>query len=88
MRCIGSNNKLYINVLISYVIALVNGSSFIFKHHDNNELYEILQDVHQKCPDITRLYTLTETSVRGVPLYVIEFSTKPGIHEPCTYMFL
>ena len=37
--------------------------------------------VHNKCPDISRLYTLSEPSVRGVPLYVLEFSDKPGHHE-------
>merc|ERR1712110_621527 len=30
---------------------------------------------------ISRLYTLSEPSVRGVPLYVLEFSDKPGHHE-------
>ena len=37
--------------------------------------------VHNKCPDVTRLYTLSEPSVMGVPLYVLEFSDKPGHHE-------
>ena len=37
--------------------------------------------VHNKCPDVTRLYTLSEPSVQGVPLYVLEFSDKPGHHE-------
>ena len=37
--------------------------------------------VHNQCPDISRLYTLSEPSVRGVPLYVLEFSDKPGHHE-------
>lgn len=37
--------------------------------------------MHNQCPDISRLYTLSEPSVRGVPLYVLEFSDKPGHHE-------
>ena len=41
----------------------------------------ICSQVHNKCPDISRLYTLSEPSVRGVPLYVLEFSDKPGHHE-------
>jgi len=49
--------------------------------HNNTELAAILQQVHNKCPDVTRLYTLSEPSVRGVPLYVLEFSDKPGHHE-------
>ena len=36
---------------------------------------------HCRCPDITRLYTLSETSVNGVPLYVLEFTDRPGKHE-------
>ncbi|RZC32139.1 Peptidase M14 domain containing protein [Asbolus verrucosus] len=54
---------------------------FQFKHHNNDELVQVLQDVNSRCPNVTRLYTLTETSVLGIPLYVIEFSTKPGHHE-------
>lgn len=52
-----------------------------FKHHNNTELAEVLQKIHNKCPDITRLNTLSETSVNGVPLYVLEISDKPGKHE-------
>merc|ERR1711874_507768 len=52
-----------------------------FKHHNNTELAAILQKVHNKCPDVTRLYTLSGPSVQGVPLYVLEFSDKPGHHE-------
>ena len=37
--------------------------------------------VHNRCPDITRLYTLSETSVNGIPLYVLEFTDNPGRHE-------
>ena len=38
-----------------------------------------------RCPDITRLYTLSETSVNGVPLYVLEFTDHPGKHEISKY---
>eukprot|EP00090_Calanus_glacialis_P034114 TRINITY_DN569_c0_g1_i1.p1 TRINITY_DN569_c0_g1~~TRINITY_DN569_c0_g1_i1.p1 ORF type:complete len:495 (-),score=140.55 TRINITY_DN569_c0_g1_i1:78-1430(-) len=41
----------------------------------------VLQQVHNRCPDISRLYTLSEPSVLGVPLYVLEFSDHPGHHE-------
>ena len=30
---------------------------------------------------MSRLYTLSETSVSGVPLYVLEFSDMPGKHQ-------
>merc|ERR1711936_13122 len=49
--------------------------------HANTQLAALLQQVHNKCPDVTRLYTLSEPSVMGVPLYVLEFSDKPGHHE-------
>merc|ERR550517_1814854 len=52
-----------------------------FQHHNNTQLAAILQQVHNQCPDISRLYTLSEPSVRAVPLYVLEFSDKPGHHE-------
>merc|ERR550532_1903900 len=52
-----------------------------FSHHNNTQLAALLQQVHNKCPDVTRLYTLSEPSVMGVPLYVLEFSDKPGHHE-------
>lgn len=57
-------------------------TSFQFKHHDNTELPGVLEAVHEKCPNITRVYVLSENSVRGVPLYVIEFSATPGVHVP------
>merc|ERR1712183_834153 len=52
-----------------------------FKHHNNTELAAVLQQVHNRCPDTSRLYTLSEPSVLGVPLYVLEFSDRPGRHE-------
>ncbi|CAG9772666.1 unnamed protein product [Ceutorhynchus assimilis] len=55
--------------------------SFEFKHHDNQELFHVLRDVNTKCKNITRVYALNEPSVLGVPLYLIEFTTKPGRHE-------
>lgn len=54
---------------------------FEYKHHNNVELLQVLEEVHASCPNITRVYKLSENSVRGVPLYVIEFSTTPGHHE-------
>ncbi|XP_013178158.1 PREDICTED: carboxypeptidase E-like [Papilio xuthus] len=57
-------------------------AKFIWKHHNNEELPLVLEEVHQKCPNITRVYALSEPSVRNVPLYVIEFSDTPGFHQP------
>ena len=44
-------------------------------------MFHHLFQVHNRCPDISRLYTLSEPSVLGVPLYVLEFSDHPGHHE-------
>ncbi|CAG0893664.1 unnamed protein product [Darwinula stevensoni] len=56
--------------------------SFRFSHHDNEELARELYKVHAKCPGISRIYTLSETSVNGVPLYVVEITENPGVHVP------
>ncbi|KAL1459326.1 hypothetical protein WDU94_011320 [Cyamophila willieti] len=55
---------------------------FQFKHHDNAELLQVLESVHHRCPNITRVYTLNERSVLGNPLLLIEFSRNPGVHTP------
>lgn len=68
--------------LVFLLLAAADSSfQFDFKHHDNNEMVQVLEDVQARCPNITRIYTLSETSVNGFPLYLIEFSTKPGQHE-------
>lgn len=66
-------------IVLSLFIAI--SRQFQYKHHNNDELLQVLENVRAKCPTITRIYTLSETSVLGVPLYVLEFSTKPGYHE-------
>lgn len=56
-------------------------SLYDYKHHNNYELNKMLMMVHAKCPDITRLYELSERSVNNWPLTVIEISSNPGQHE-------
>ena len=56
---------------------------FKFKHHNNFELNQILQTVVSKCPRIATIYELSERSVLGWPLTVIEFSDRPGQHQLC-----
>lgn len=74
----------YLVFCVAFTVAA--SSAFEWKHHNNEELPVVLEQVHQKCPSITRVYTLSEPSVRGVPLYVIEFSETPGFHQPCKYL--
>merc|ERR1711983_195723 len=79
----GSLNMMVVRatILLCITSIFVNANNIQFKHHNNTELAAILQQVHNKCPDISRLYTLSEPSVEGVPLYVLEFSDNPGHHE-------
>ncbi|XP_037084217.1 LOW QUALITY PROTEIN: carboxypeptidase E-like [Pollicipes pollicipes] len=59
-----------------------HAQAFVFKHHDNTELLEILEDVHSRCPEISDVYELSETSVGGVPLAVIVLGKQPSKHVP------
>jgi len=68
---------LVLSLAISSAIGAVE-----FKHHNNTEMAAVMQQIHNACPDITRLYTLSETSVNGIPLYVLEITDNPGHHEP------
>jgi len=70
-----------VRFILTICLATLAAANIEFKHHNNTELAAILQQVHNQCPDISRLYTLSEPSVQGVPLYVLEFSDKPGHHE-------
>ncbi|KAL8576724.1 hypothetical protein ACOMHN_025197 [Nucella lapillus] len=61
------------------------GSGFNFIHHDHPATVGLLHAVSQKCPNITRVYNLSETSVEGRDLIVIEITEEvqePGKHQP------
>lgn len=49
-------------------------------YHDHKGMEAKLLEINQKCPHITRLYSVGE-SVQGRNLAVIEFSTTPGTHQ-------
>lgn len=75
--------KYLIQRLYSVVLfCIVTISGFEFIHHDTNAAAKVLSDIHQRCPDITRVYSVGD-SVESRPLSVIEFSTHPGKHEVC-----
>ncbi|TRY80294.1 hypothetical protein TCAL_04318 [Tigriopus californicus] len=76
-----SNLSLLLQGLSVALVASLTSAAVEFKHHNNTELAEVLQRIHNRCPDITRLYTLSETSVNGIPLYVLEITDNPGKHE-------
>ena len=56
-------------------------SGLTFKHHSNEELAQFLTDYNSQYPSLTRLYNIGH-SVNGVPLYVLEITDNPGVHEP------
>ncbi|XP_030628233.1 probable carboxypeptidase X1 [Chanos chanos] len=51
-----------------------------FRHHNYNEMRKLLKAVNEKCPDITRIYSIGR-SYTGLKLYVMEISDNPGKHE-------
>ncbi|CAH0699986.1 unnamed protein product [Spodoptera exigua] len=74
-----ATNK-HLFLCLAFIIS--TSAEFIWKHHNNEQLPIVLEEVHAKCPNITRVYALSEPSVCGVPLYVIEFADTPGFHQP------
>ncbi|KAK7484686.1 hypothetical protein BaRGS_00024094 [Batillaria attramentaria] len=69
---------------LALVVGLAAGSEqeFAYIHHDHPATIALMKSVHEKCPDISRLYNLTETSVEGRELIVIELTENPGHHVP------
>ena len=55
--------------------------NLLSNHHNNSELFEILEKINRKCPDITYIYDLDAKSVNGLPLRVIVISDLPEMHE-------
>ena len=55
-------------------------TDFDYIHHDHPATLAIMNNVHKRCPEITRLYNLSEASVQGRALAVIEISENPGKH--------
>ncbi|XP_022540625.2 probable carboxypeptidase X1 isoform X2 [Astyanax mexicanus] len=51
-----------------------------FRHHNYNAMRKLLKEVNDKCPNITRIYTIGK-SYTGLKLYVMEISDNPGKHE-------
>lgn len=61
--------------------ALSDEATILGNHHSNEQVFEIIEQVSQKCADITYVYDLGLKSVKGVPLRVIVFSDNPSQHE-------
>ncbi|GIY96724.1 carboxypeptidase E [Caerostris extrusa] len=71
-------------LLLYFLIGTVRCPYALWKepltHFNNAELQDYLLKVHNQCPNITRVYELSERSVNGWPLVAIEFTEHPGKH--------
>lgn len=52
-----------------------------FKHHNNEEMYNVMRAIAKEFPLITRLYSIGK-STKNNDLMVLEISDNPGTHEP------
>jgi len=59
------------SILLMIVVGLAM-AEVEFKHHNNTEMAEVLQKIHNTCPDITRLYTLSETRLEILRLCILK----------------
>lgn len=57
-----------------------SSAKMTFTYHSNSQMNSVLKKTADRCPNITRTYTIGH-SVEGRELLVIEFSNNPGVHE-------
>ncbi|CDW55064.1 CarboxypepD reg and Peptidase M14 domain containi ng protein [Trichuris trichiura] len=65
---------------VAALLAILHSCAGEYRYHNNEQLNKVLADVHNRCPAVTRIYSIGD-SVEGRPLSVIEFSLHPGKHE-------
>ena len=70
-------------ILLVFVLLVLRGvqSSFDFKHHNYYEMQRYLNDIHNTCPSITRIYNIGK-SIEGRQLIVMEITEQPGLYIP------
>uniref|UniRef100_UPI00358EA99D inactive carboxypeptidase-like protein X2 n=1 Tax=Myxine glutinosa TaxID=7769 RepID=UPI00358EA99D len=51
-----------------------------FRHHNHKDMRHIMKMIHEKCPDITRVYNIGK-SFGGLKMYAMEITDNPGKHE-------
>uniref|UniRef100_A0A4W4GV44 F5/8 type C domain-containing protein n=1 Tax=Electrophorus electricus TaxID=8005 RepID=A0A4W4GV44_ELEEL len=51
-----------------------------YTHHSYLQMETLMKSISDECPNITRLYSLGQSS-KGLQIYAMEYSSKPGVHE-------
>uniref|UniRef100_A0A8C4NCL5 Uncharacterized protein n=1 Tax=Eptatretus burgeri TaxID=7764 RepID=A0A8C4NCL5_EPTBU len=51
-----------------------------FRHHDYKQMRQLMKEVNEQCPNITRVYKIGRSS-KGRKLYAFEITDNPGQHE-------
>ncbi len=72
-------NILLISSLL--VVSFCQDQNEYENHHNTKEMFDLLERIHKKCPDITYIYDLPLKSIENRPLRVIVFSDNPKEHE-------
>lgn len=71
-------------ILVCSVVIPVISKIDVAKHHTYEEMLQVLNEIHERCPEITHLYNLSgriNVTLRGHHLAVIVFSDNPTVHE-------
>jgi hypothetical protein len=78
----GSPSLVFLNIiLLLSLIVLSTGEDQNANHHNTEQMFDVLNRVHEKCPDITYVYDLPLKTVENRPIRVIVFSDNPKHHE-------
>jgi hypothetical protein len=64
-----------------FVVSYCQDQTEYENHHNTKEMFDLLERIHKKCPDITYIYDLPLKSIEKRPLRVIVFSDNPKEHE-------
>ena len=71
---------LYLNKLYGMSVSKKTSIDLDIRHHNYKEMKSYLQKVHEKCPNITRIYSVGK-SLQNRDLLVMEMSDNPGKQE-------
>jgi len=78
----GSISLYFLNIILLSSLIVPSTGEFPFENHHNTEqMFDVLDHVHEKCPHITYIYDLPLKTVEKRPIRVIVFSDNPKHHE-------